>query len=100
VVLIQFLLQEGAQIPPGLFSIWLYDALRHFRRPGHASPAVILEVNEGAEGRKVTASIPVETDLSIAEKAIAAWKSVANQPGTYECTPEGTWRIIRDRRDT
>jgi hypothetical protein len=99
-VWIQYVLQEGAQIPSGLFSNWLYDALRHFRRPGHASPAVILELNEGAEGRKVTVSIPAEIDPSIAVKAIAAWESVANQPGTYECTPQGNLRIIRDRRPT
>jgi hypothetical protein len=97
-VLIQFLLQEGSQIPPGVFSAWLYDALRQFRRPGEASPAITLEVIEG--DRRVTASIPTDTDPSTAEKAIAAWESVAKQHGTYEYTPEGGWRIIRDRRET
>ena len=91
-VLVQYLLQEGAQVPSNLFSNWLYDALRHFRRAGQASPAVTLEVTEGAEGRKVTASIPAGTDPAVAERAIAAFESVANQPGTYECTPEGNWR--------
>lgn len=97
-VLVQFLLQEGAQIPPGVFSAWLYDALRHFR-PGQASPAVNLEITEGAGGRKVTASIAAGTDPSIFERAITAFESVANQDGTYEWTPEGSWRIIRDRRE-
>jgi hypothetical protein len=97
-VLFQFLLQEGAQVPPGLFSIWLYDALRRIKRPGQASPAVNLEVIEG--DRKVTAIIPVATDLPVAEKAIAAWESIAGQHGTYEWTPEGKWRIIPDRRQT
>jgi hypothetical protein len=96
VVLVQFLLQEGAQIPPGVFSAWLYDALRHFR-PGQASPAVNLEVTEGAAGRKVTASVPAGIDPAIAERAIAAFESVANKAGTYECTPEGSWRVIRER---
>jgi hypothetical protein len=76
VVLIQFLLQEGAQVPPAFFAAWLYDALRHFRRPQKASPAVTLEVNEGAEGRKVVASIPAGIDPSIAEKAITAFESM------------------------
>jgi len=92
-VLVQFLFQEGAQIPPGLISAWLYDALRRFRRPGQVRPALTLEAIEG--DRKVTASIPVEIDPAIAKIAIAAWESIANQDGTYECTPEGAWRIIR-----
>src|SRR5262249_91385 len=46
-VLIQFVLQEGVQIPPGLISAWLYDALRHFRRPEQPHPAVTLEYSEG-----------------------------------------------------
>src|SRR5262249_19772727 len=29
-VLIQFILQEGMQVPAGILSAWLYDALRHF----------------------------------------------------------------------
>jgi hypothetical protein len=29
--LIQFFVQEGAQVPPGVFAAWLYDALRRLR---------------------------------------------------------------------
>jgi len=99
-VLIQFVLQEGVQIPPGLISAWLYDALRHFRHPEQPHPAVTLEYSEGTEGRKVTGSIAEGVDASIAEKAIAAFESVANQPGRYECTPDGNWRAIRNRKET
>jgi len=99
-VLIQFVLQEGAQIPPGLISAWLYDALRHFRRPEQPHPAVTLEYSEGAEGRKVTATIAEGVDASVAERAMATFESVANQPGMYECTPDGNWRAIRNRKET
>jgi hypothetical protein len=92
-VLVQFLFQEGAQIPPGLISAWLYDALRRLRRPGQVDPPLTLEAIEGP--RKVTAIIPVGIDPAIADRAIAAWESIADQDGTYECTPEGAWRIIR-----
>jgi hypothetical protein len=94
--LIQFFLQGGAQVPPGMISAWLYDALRHFRRGAHQSPGVTLELKEGANGREVRAVIPVGTDSPVAERAIAAFESVANQPGTYECTPDGGWRVVRE----
>lgn len=95
-VLIQFTFQELAQIPPGIISAWLYDALQHFRRPGQPEPPITLVSKEGPDGRETTATIPPGTSQSIAEKAIDAWVSVANHPGTYECMPDGSWRVIRD----
>jgi hypothetical protein len=97
-VVIQFLIQEGAQIPPGILSAALYDAFRHFRLPGKDSPALTLEVSEGVEGRNVTATIPVGTNPVVAERAIAAFESIATQPGTYECTSDGNWHIISERK--
>jgi hypothetical protein len=97
-VLIQFTFQELAQIPPGIISAWLYDAWQHFRRPGQPDAALTLEFIEGP--RKTTASIPASIDPIIAVRAIEAVESIANQPGTYECMPDGSWRIIRDHRQT
>lgn len=93
IALVQFFVQEGAQIPPGVISAWLYDALRHFRRGVQPSPGITLEMKE-PNGREVRAVISEGTDSPVAERAIAAFESVANRPGTYECTPEGSWRII------
>jgi hypothetical protein len=97
-VLIQFMSQELTQIPPGFISAWLYDAWQHLRRPSQPNPALTLESIEGPEGRKTTASIPTGTDNAVALRAIEAFESIANQPGTYECAPDGSWRIIHDRR--
>ncbi len=97
-VLIQFVFQELAQIPPGIISAWLYDAWQHFRRPGQPDPALTMEFIEGP--RKTTASIPASIDPTIAVRAIEAIESIANQPGTYECMPDGRWRIIREHRPT
>ena len=97
-VLIQFMFQELAQIPPGIISAWLYDAWQHFRRPGQLDPALTLEFIEGP--RKTTASIPASIDPTIAVRAIEAVESIATQPGTYECMPDGTWRIIRNHGQT
>lgn len=97
-VLIQFTFQELAQIPPGIISAWLYDAWQHFRRPGQPDPALTLEFIEGP--RKTMASIPASIDPTIAVRAIEAVEFIANQPGTYECMPDGSWRIIRDHRQT
>jgi hypothetical protein len=94
--LIQFLVQEGAQIPPGVFSAWLYDALRRLR-PGGGTPAVDLELIEDGTGRRVVGHIPAQTDPEVAKRAIGAWESVSNRTGTYEWTPEERWRIIRHR---
>jgi hypothetical protein len=99
-VLIQFVSQELAQIPPGLISAWLYDAWRHFRRPGQPEPTLTLEFSEGPDGRKATATIPPGTDSDLAIRAIEAVESIANQPGTYEFMPDGRWRTIRDDRQT
>lgn len=92
--LIQFLVQEGAQIPPGVFAAWLYDALRRLR-PGGGTPAVDLQLIEDGTGRQVLGHIPAQTDPDVAIRAIKAWESVANQTGTYEWTPDEGWRIIR-----
>jgi hypothetical protein len=92
--LIQFFLQEGAQIPPGVFAAWLYDALRRLR-PGGGTPAVDLEVIEDGTGRQVTAHIPAQTDPEVAKRAIEAFESVSNRPGRYEWTPDEGMRIIR-----
>jgi len=97
-VLIQFIGQELAQIPPGIISAWLYDAWQHLRRPEQPNPALTLESVEGPEGRKTTASIPTGTDNAVAVRAIEAFESIAGQPGTYECMPDGSWRIIHDPR--
>jgi len=98
-VLIQFAFQELAQIPPGIISAWLYDASQHFRRPGQPEPPITL-VSREPDGRETTASIPAGTDRSIATKAFDAWVSVANHPGTYECMSDGSWRVIRDDKQT
>jgi hypothetical protein len=92
--LIQFLVQEGAQIPPGVFAAWLYDALRRLR-PGGGTPAVDLELIEDGTGRRVVGHIPAQTDPEVAKRAIEAWESVSNQTGTYEWTPDEGWRISR-----
>ena len=98
-VLIQFLGQEFAQIPPGIISAWLYDAWQHLRRPGQPNPPLTLESIEPG-GRETTASIPTGTDNAVAIRAIEAFESIAKQPGTYECMPDGSWRIIHDPRQT
>jgi hypothetical protein len=92
--LIQFFVQEGAQIPPGVFAAWLYDALRRLR-PGGGTPAVDLQVIEDGTGRQVLGHIPAQTDPEVARRAIEAWESVANRTGTYEWTQDEGWRIIR-----
>jgi hypothetical protein len=92
--LVQFILQEGAQVPANVFASWLYDALRRLR-PGGGTPAVDLQVIEDGVGRRVTAHIPAQTDREVAKRAIEAWESVANQPGTWEWTSDERWRTIR-----
>jgi hypothetical protein len=92
--LIQFLVQEGAQIPPGVFSAWLYDAMRRLR-PGGGTPAVDLQLIEDGTGRRVLGHIPAQTDPEVAKRAIEAWESVSNRTGTYEWTPDEAWRIVR-----
>jgi hypothetical protein len=92
--LIQFLVQEGAQIPPGVFAAWLYDALRRLRPEG-GTPTVDLQLIEDGTGRQVLGHIPAQTDPEVAKRAIEAWESVSNRTGTYEWTPDEGWRIIR-----
>jgi hypothetical protein len=92
--LVQFFLQEGAQVPANLFASWLYDALRRLR-PGGGTPAVDLQLIEDGTGRRVTGHIPAQADPEVARRAIEAWESVSNQAGTWEWTPDGSWRIIR-----
>jgi hypothetical protein len=94
--LIQFLAQEGAQIPPGVFAAWLYDALRRLR-PGGGTPAVDLQLIEDGTGRRVLGHIPAQTDPEVAKRAIEAWESVSNGEGTYEWTPDEGWRSVRRR---
>jgi hypothetical protein len=94
--LIQFLIQEGAQVPPAVFGAWLYDALRRLR-PGGGTPAVDLQLIEDGTGRRVLAHIPAQTDPQVAKRAIEAWESVSNRQGTYEWTADNRWRSIRHR---
>jgi hypothetical protein len=94
--LIQFFVQEGAQIPPGVFSAWLYDALRRLR-PGGGTPAVDLQLIEDGTGRRVLGQIPAQTDPEVAKRAIEAWESVSNGEGTYEWTPDEGLRSVRHR---
>jgi hypothetical protein len=91
--LVQFLLEQGAQVPANVFASWLYDALRQLR-PGGGTPAVDLQVIEDGKGRRTTAHIPAQTDPEVAKRAIEAWASVANQPGTWEWKPDESWRMI------
>jgi hypothetical protein len=93
-VLVQFFLQQGAQVPAGVFSAWLYDALRRLR-PRGGTPAVDLELIEDGTGRRVTGRIQAQADPEVAKQAIEAWESVSNQAGVYEWMPDGSWRIIR-----
>jgi len=95
---IQFFLQEGAQVPANLFASWLYDALRRLR-PGGGTPAVDLQLIEDGAGRRATAHIPAQIDPEVAKRAIEAWESVANQPGTWEWTSDENWRMIRGGED-
>ena len=92
--LIQFFLEQGAQVPTNVFASWLYDALRRLR-PGGGTPAVDLQVIEDRTGRRTIAHIPAQTDPEVAKRAIEAWESVANRTGTYEWKPDEGWRIIR-----
>jgi hypothetical protein len=94
--LIQFLVQEGAQIPPGVFSAWLYDALRRLH-PGRETPAVDLQLIEDGTGRRVLGHIPAQTDPEVAKRAIEAWESVSNREGTYEWTPDQGWQSVHHR---
>jgi hypothetical protein len=55
-------------------------------------------IEDGA-GRRVTAHIPAQTDPEVAKRAIEAWESVANQPGTWEWISDEGWRTIRRDRD-
>src|SRR5262249_37594260 len=86
--LIQFLAQEGAQIPPGVFAAWLYDALRRLR-PGGGTPAVDLQLIEDGTGRRVLGHIPAQTDPEVAKRAIEAWESVSKGEGRFEWTQDG-----------
>jgi hypothetical protein len=65
--LIQFFLQEGAQVPANIFSSWLYEALRRLR-PGGGTPAVELQVIEDGAGRRTTARIQAQTDPEVAKR--------------------------------
>jgi hypothetical protein len=91
--IVQFILQQGEQVPANVFASWLYDALRRLR-PGGGTPAVDLQVIEDGTGRRTTAHIPAQTDPEVAKSAIEAWASVANRPGTYELKPDGSWRMV------
>jgi hypothetical protein len=69
--LVQFVLQQGAQVPANVFASWLYDALRRLR-PGGGTPAVDLQVIEDGAGRRTTAHIPAQTNPEVAKRAIEA----------------------------
>jgi hypothetical protein len=93
--LVQFVLQQGAQVPANVFASWLYDALRRLK-PGRETPALDLQVIEDGRGRRTTAHIPAQTDPEVAKYAIEAWASVANRPGTWEWKPDEGWGMIQD----
>lgn len=93
--IISFMGQQGQQIPAGLLTNYIYAALQRLRRPG-INPGLTLESVDEPGRRKVTAVIPEGTEPSVAARAIEAWETVANRPGIYEVTPDGSWRKISD----
>jgi hypothetical protein len=98
-VVVQYLADPTVQVSLNVLSNYLYDAIKGFFASDKPGPAIELRVLDNAEGREVSAHIPVGADEATAKRAMKSWETVAGQRGVWEYSDDDGWRALRGQED-
>lgn len=95
-VVITYLLNGAAQIPPGVLANYVWESVKGFFRSDREPTSVTLNLEETPGERILTAVIPATTDAEVAKKALETFESVANRSGVYEYDDsDKSWTVVR-----